>query len=69
MPRTASQLRAALENARTDPVVALPGISGQPGISEDEARTDRDEAIADLEAQLAERDAEEAVSWNGNPAQ
>ncbi|RSN05955.1 hypothetical protein DMC63_37730 [Streptomyces sp. WAC 05977] len=60
MSRTASQLRAALENARTDPIDAL-----ALGISESEARGDRAAAIADLEARLAEREAEEAGSWNG----
>jgi hypothetical protein len=61
MSRTALQLRVALENARTNPVV------GFGDISEAEARADRKAAIDDLTAQLAQREAEEAGSWNGHP--
>lgn len=60
MSRTAHQLRSALKNACTDPIV-----TGH-GISESEARADRAAAIADLETQLAQREAEEAGSWNAH---
>lgn len=57
MSCTARQLRVALENARTTPIIAFPGVS------EAEARADRADAIADLAAQLSQREAEEAGSW------
>ncbi len=60
MSRTAKQLRDTIANAHNTPVTALPGISAA------QAHADRAEAIADLETQLKQREAEESGSWTGS---
>lgn len=61
MARSSRELKIALRNAKTTPVIPL----GNQPRHHAEALADRRDAISDMEQQLAQRLSEEAGAWNG----